>query len=267
MLSLHANKFSLADDRRVALVHSNLNPLAKSFVPHLYLSTRHGVDITNANFENCHKLLIGDTPQVLQTYNRNSSGSLSSEPPNILDISTPAVSEADSQENIQNMQPFCSFCLFCYILSASLHISMCIPSLSIQYMHDGLSFTSTTRENMNFSPFTGDHIAMPNINKNPILWRDNVPLNNIGNSDPYTILKNIKMSNINRLIIGQLNINSLRSQLEALKSIMTGNIDILIITESKLDETFPNAQFLYRRLLTSFPTRSHQEWRRDHNLC
>ena len=48
---------------------------------------------------------------------------------------------------------------------------------------------------------------------------------------------------MNRLIIRQLNINSLRNKIEAPKLIMIGNIDILIITETKLDETFPEAQF------------------------
>ena len=70
-----------------------------------------------------------------------------------------------------------------------------------------------------------------------------IPNINVKNLDPYKILKSIKVSNINRLIIGQLNINSLRNKMEALKLIMTGNLDILIITESKLDETFPKKQF------------------------
>ena len=63
------------------------------------------------------------------------------------------------------------------------------------------------------------------------------------NIDQYKLLKNIKISNINRLIIGHLNINSLRNKIESLKLLMTGNLDILIITESKLDESFPMQQF------------------------
>ena len=56
-------------------------------------------------------------------------------------------------------------------------------------------------------------------------------------------LKNIRISNANRLIIGQLNINSLRNKIEALKTIISGKIDILVITETKLDDTFPTNQF------------------------
>ena len=57
-------------------------------------------------------------------------------------------------------------------------------------------------------------------------------------------LKNIRLANVNRLAIGQLNINSLRNKFEALSDIVKGNLDILILTETKLDETFPKNQFL-----------------------
>ena len=59
-----------------------------------------------------------------------------------------------------------------------------------------------------------------------------------------SILKNIRISNINRLVIGQLNINSIRNKFQALKAIMSGNLDILVITESKIDDSFPIVQFI-----------------------
>ena len=62
--------------------------------------------------------------------------------------------------------------------------------------------------------------------------------------NPYNILKGIRVANINRLIIGQLNINSLRNKFEALKETIKGNLDILIITETKLDDSFPINQFI-----------------------
>ena len=67
--------------------------------------------------------------------------------------------------------------------------------------------------------------------------------NTINDNDPLNILKNIKINNVNRLVIGHLNINSLRNKFESLKCIMKGNLDILVITESKLDSTFPSQQF------------------------
>ena len=62
-------------------------------------------------------------------------------------------------------------------------------------------------------------------------------------SSPNNILKRIKASNVNRLIFGQHNINSLRNKFDDLKYLNMGNIDILIITELKLDATFPDSQF------------------------
>ena len=61
--------------------------------------------------------------------------------------------------------------------------------------------------------------------------------------DPQSFLKDIRINNINRLIIGQLNINSLRNKFEQLSTMINGNIDIFMISETKLDETFPAAQF------------------------
>ena len=69
------------------------------------------------------------------------------------------------------------------------------------------------------------------------------PSNNPEYMDPLNILRDIKFKNINRLVIGQININSLRNKFEALKMLITGNLDILVITETKLDESFPSQQF------------------------
>ena len=60
------------------------------------------------------------------------------------------------------------------------------------------------------------------------------------NSYPIDILNNIRISNANRIIIGQLNTNSLRNKFHTLKT----KIDILVITESYLGDTFPENQFL-----------------------
>ena len=60
--------------------------------------------------------------------------------------------------------------------------------------------------------------------------------------DPCNLLKRIRVSNINKLVIAQLNINSLRNKFEDLKAILLNNIDILIINESKLENSFPTHQ-------------------------
>ena len=59
-----------------------------------------------------------------------------------------------------------------------------------------------------------------------------------------SILRKIRVKNVNRVIIGTLNINSLAPKFESLKEIIGNNIDILTIQETKLDSSFPSAQFL-----------------------
>ena len=49
--------------------------------------------------------------------------------------------------------------------------------------------------------------------------------------------------NLNRLIFGQININSIRNTFELLFSLASNNIDVLLISETKTDNTFPVSQF------------------------
>ena len=57
-------------------------------------------------------------------------------------------------------------------------------------------------------------------------------------------LKDLRLKNPNRLIFGHLNINSLRNKFELLCHQIKGNVDILLISETKLDNSFPAGQFL-----------------------
>ena len=56
-------------------------------------------------------------------------------------------------------------------------------------------------------------------------------------------LENLRGKNKNRPIITQLNINSLRNKFGILSSQITKYVDILLISETKLDDSFPTAQF------------------------
>ena len=60
---------------------------------------------------------------------------------------------------------------------------------------------------------------------------------------PLKIIQDTKLKNVNRLVIGHLNINSLRNKFDALQMLIKDNIDIFVITESKLDDSFPSKQF------------------------
>ena len=49
---------------------------------------------------------------------------------------------------------------------------------------------------------------------------------------------------MNRLTIGHLNINSLRNKFDNLKLLVKNSLDVFMISKTKLDETFPEGQFL-----------------------
>ena len=55
------------------------------------------------------------------------------------------------------------------------------------------------------------------------------------NLDPYSNTKNIRPKNPNRLIIAKLNISSLRYKFDSLVEILHCNIDIVLISGTKID--------------------------------
>ena len=66
-----------------------------------------------------------------------------------------------------------------------------------------------------------------------------------------------KKKSSNRLIIAQLNINSIRNKFDSLNEIIKDNIGVLLISETKTDSSFPTAQFY----IDGFTT-----YRRDRNI-
>ena len=68
----------------------------------------------------------------------------------------------------------------------------------------------------------------------------------VKSDSPHALLKNLRMKNTNKIIIGHLNINSIRNKFILLADIVKNNIDILLISETKIDESFPRSQFLLK---------------------
>ena len=57
-------------------------------------------------------------------------------------------------------------------------------------------------------------------------------------------IKDLRNSNLNRIILGHLNGNSLRNKFDILMDIVLGNIDILFLSKAKIVDTFPSSQFM-----------------------
>ena len=52
-----------------------------------------------------------------------------------------------------------------------------------------------------------------------------------------------RLQNAKNVTIRALNVNSLRNKIGAVQELITNNIDICLLSETKIHETFPNQQF------------------------
>ena len=68
--------------------------------------------------------------------------------------------------------------------------------------------------------------------------------NHVGKININAELRSLRVKDMNKRIIGHLNINSLKNKFELLMHQIKENIDILMIPETKLVESFPSSQFL-----------------------
>ena len=96
------------------------------------------------------------------------------------------------------------------------------------------------------SLFTDESISSPNSSAATPLAADT------DTTDAKSKLKLLRVRNIGRVIIGYLNINSVRNKFDALKEIASQSLDVLMIAETKLDATFPTGQFTIEGFATPF---------------
>ena len=75
---------------------------------------------------------------------------------------------------------------------------------------------------------------------------------NVSHSDAQEVLKDIRKSNDNKIVFGQLNINSLRNKFDMLSKLIKGFVDVFMISETKLDDSFPEGQFFIDGYHTPF---------------
>ena len=73
-------------------------------------------------------------------------------------------------------------------------------------------------------------------------YPDNKSANDQSVSRNINELKNIRLRNVNNIVIAQININSIRNKFDLLSHYACGNIDI--ITETKLVKSFLSGLFL-----------------------
>ena len=72
----------------------------------------------------------------------------------------------------------------------------------------------------------------------------NIPVSESPFFDPKLKLQELRRKNNKNVIISHININSIRKKFDNLKHIISGSVDILLISETKIDSSFPSKQFI-----------------------
>ena len=72
------------------------------------------------------------------------------------------------------------------------------------------------------------------------------------NTNNICELKQLRNQNPHRIIIGHLNINSIRNKFESLVRFVGNNLDILMVSETKIDYAFLESQFFIKGFSNPF---------------
>ena len=102
-------------------------------------------------------------------------------------------------------------------------------------------------------PQSTDKVA---INSHEVIYTQNAYLpiqnclSNLNNNNSN--LHQFRINNLSRIIFGKINIKSIRNRFEQLIYIAKSEIDILVVSETKLDDTFPTSQVLMQGYSTPF---------------
>ena len=70
--------------------------------------------------------------------------------------------------------------------------------------------------------------------------------------ESYGELKTLRLANRKSLILGYINIDSIRNKIEQLKPILSNSLDVITIAETKIDDTFPTSQFVIEDYMKPF---------------
>ena len=68
--------------------------------------------------------------------------------------------------------------------------------------------------------------------------------NNEECSNTFQSVQKHKLPNPKNILIGHLNVNSLRNKFEAAKDLVQNKVDICFLSETKIGKAFPNQQFM-----------------------
>ena len=143
-------------------------------------------------------------------------------------------------------------------INPEFHLNQSKPHLNKKYNTIFMSNFRRYLNNFNWRKLVGDELTVYSGKIKSFEYPNNKSANDQSVSHNISELKNIRLKNVNNIIIPQININSIRNKFELLSHYVSGDIDILIITETKLDKSFPNGQFFLHGYSEPFRLDSNQ---------
>ena len=89
---------------------------------------------------------------------------------------------------------------------------------------------------------------------NDLVALDKCISNGLNNTEPNarSQLDNLGRGKLNKIIFAHLNINSIRNKFGQVADLVKGKIDVLMISESKIDHSFPDSQFFLNGYSTQY---------------
>ena len=111
-------------------------------------------------------------------------------------------------------------------------------SLNSNYIVSSKSFAKDeiiSTKNLSVTDVTKNSVTSKPLNNSKSLLSDQ---KNLGSN-----LHKVRIENPSGIIFGQININSIRNKFDLLMNIIKNEVDILIISETKIDNSFPISQF------------------------
>ena len=104
------------------------------------------------------------------------------------------------------------------------------------------SLSSNLMPNIEAHTFSSEGTSSYSKTRN---MREPVSITTVTTKDDFkSKLKDIRITNLNRIVISHISINVIRNKFELLAEAVMGNVDILMVTETKIDKSFPTSQFI-----------------------
>ena len=257
----------------------NLNPLAKIFVPKVVIQ----LPRDDSSFENQKKnnyclnpesdIFIPTSPaNIGEVYPRLSCmddhdfgfHSMLNETPILHNISTPYLSELSNcvsplalepttpnwTQDFSNIWPVfhininnAEICILATIATVLIIACFIVHKICLgdQICLSAGSFTL----NPNIHNYSASSSTSPDIIdiSTPDVSTTSDPLDEDVENSPYVLLQNLRIRNIDKIIIGHLNINSIRNKFELFADLVKDRVDLILISETKLNDSFPTPQF------------------------